>query len=212
MKPDNHNELPDENRELVPPDLLRALARLGEHEVKIPPAIDAAILQSAKERMVSIREKRHPRIAAWLIWPLAAAACFVVAWMALHSVSSSVKTSPSLVAIQEDAAAVILREFSALYPNQVKAIIHGRNGIQVSLADQPGGVAPGEALVLSVCEPRGCEEIITFSGQEIEVAGHSVTVRAEGGGRVILAGEQFLWSSDFKGNPKPGIHIESRRL
>lgn len=211
MKPENHHELADDNCQKVPPELIRALSRLREHDLKIPPAVDACILQSAQECMAFIREKPAPRAAAWPLWLLAAAACFVVAWTALQPAPSAGKTSVSSIAKQEDAAAVILREFSALYPNQVKAIIHDSRGIQLSLSDKPD-VISGKAFVFTVCKSRICEEIITFSGQNIEVAGHQVKVRTAAGGRVILAGEKFLWSSDFKGNPEPGIHIESRRL
>lgn len=211
MKPEYHHELSDDDRQTLPPELICVLACLREREVKILPSVDAAILHSANERMTSIREKRFPRIASSLLWPLAAAACLILAWLALHSGTGTRKTSPPLIAQQEDAAAVILREFSALYPNQVKAIILDSRGIQLSLADHPD-VAPGKALVFNVCQPRGCEKIITFSGQNIEVAGHQVTVREETGGRVTLDGERFLWSSDFNGNPQPGIRIESRRL
>ena len=211
MKPENHHELADDDRQMVPPELIRALSRLREHELEIPPAVDAGILQSAQERMAFIREKRASRMAAWPLWSVAAAACFVVVWMALQPTLPVGKTSASSSTEQEDAAAVILREFSALYPNQVKAIIHDSRGIQVSLSDNPD-VISGKAFVFTVCESRGCEEIITFSGQHIEIAGHPVKVRTEAGGRVILDGEKFLWSSDFKGNSEPGIHIESRRL
>lgn len=211
MKPENHHELADDDCQRVPPELIRALTRLRERELKISPAMDADILQSAQERMAFIREKRAPRIGAWPLWSLAAAACFVVAWMALQPTAPAGKTSVPSIAKQEDAATVILREFSALYPNQVKAIIQDSRGIQLSISDKPD-VIPGKALVLKVCESSGCEQIITFSGQNIEVAGHFVTVRTESGGQVILDGEKFLWSSDFGGNPEPGIHIESRRL
>ena len=209
MKLENQQVLPHDDTPQVPPELIRALARVQDSEVGIYPSVDAAILLAAKQRMTSIRGKRHARIAAWVLWPVAA--CFLLAWLAFQSAIITRKTPPPTIALQEDAASVILREFCALYPNQVKAIIQDSRGIQLTLADKPD-LAPGNALVLKVYQPSGCEEIITFSGQNIEVAGHQVTVRTENGGRVILVGEQFLWSSDFKQSPAPGIHIESRRL
>ena len=211
MKPESQYELPDEGSHEVPLELVRALARLRESKVKVPPSVDAAILQSAKIQMAAIRQKRGSRMAIRWLWPMAAAACFLVAWLALSSAPPAGKGTSAPVARQDVAASIILREFSALYPNQVKSIVRNSLGIELALADKPD-VAPVSPLVLKVCDPRGCEEIITFSGQSIDVAGHKVTVETESGGRVILDGEQFLWSSDFKGNPAPGIHIESRRL
>lgn len=210
MKPENHRELPEDAIVQAPPELIRALARLREPEVEVSSSVDAAILQSARIRMASIRANRRSRIATWLLWPMAAAASILLAWLTLRQAAPSDMPRPAL-ANEEDAASIILREFSALYPNQIKAIIQNGHGIQLELADQPGPER-GRPLVLKVCEPKGCEEIITFSGQSIEVAGRPVTVRTENGGRVILDGEQFLWSSDFNGSPAPGIHIESRRL
>jgi hypothetical protein len=209
MKPENHHE--PSGAERVPPELIHALARLREADVVVAPATEVAILRAGKERMAAIRGNRAPRIATWLLWPLAAAACIALAWLALDPPRPAGNTTSPSVAREEDAASVILREFSALYPNQVKAIIQDGHGIELSLADEPYAT-PGKPLALTICEPRGCREIITFSGQKIEVAGHAVTVRTENGGRVILDGERFLWSSDLKENPAPGIHIESRRL
>jgi hypothetical protein len=202
MKPENQHE--PSGAERVPPELIHALARLREADVVVAPATEAAILQAGRERMASIRGNR-------LLWPLAAAACIALAWLALDPPKPAGNTTSPSVAHEEDAASVILREFSALYPNQVKAIVQDDQGIELSLADEPYA-PPGKPLALTICEPRGCREIITFSGQKIEVAGHTVTVRTENGGRVILDGGRFLWSSDLKGNPAPGVHIESRRL
>lgn len=211
MKPKNQQEPSDDDTLPVPPELIRALARLRDREVEIPATVDATILQAAKERMLSIRGKRAPRNASWQFWPLAAAACLLLAWLMHHPATPAGKAQSTSVALPEDTAAIILREFSALYPNQIKAIIQDSSGIQLTLADKPD-VAPGQALVLKVCQAKGCEEIITFSGQNIEVAGHPVTVRTENGDRVILDGDHFLWSSDLKTSPAPGIQIESRRL
>jgi hypothetical protein len=210
MKPEHLQEFPDDDTPQVPPELIRALTRLRESDVVVQSSTDAAILESARARMAGIRANRRFPIAAWLLWPLAAAACFLVAWLTLGQPTPIAPSRPAL-AKEEDAASIILREFSALYPNQIKAIIRSGTGIQLELADQPGPER-GKPLVLKVCDPHGCEEIITFSGQSIEIAGRSVTVRAENGNRVILDGDEFLWSSDFNGNPAPGIHIESRRL
>ncbi len=206
MNPESHPNDPPEDDLRLPPEILRALARSQPEPATVPPAIDAAILRAAAKQLAPAR----PRNIHWILWPLTVAACLILVF-ALRWPDAGGNPQLPIVKHEEDAAAILLREFSALYPNQVRAIIQDSRGIQLTLADKPD-VAPAQALVLKVCQARGCEEIIPFSGQNIEVAGHQVTVRAERGGRVILDGEQFLWSSDLKGNPAPGIHIESRRL
>jgi hypothetical protein len=206
MNPESHPNDPPEDDLRLPPEILRALARSQPEPATVPPGIDAAILRAAAKQLAPAR----PRNIHWILWPLTVAACLILVF-ALRRPDAGGNPQLPIVKHEEDAAAILLREFSALYPNQVRAIIQNSRGIQLTLADKPD-VAPAQALVLKVCQARGCEEIITFSGQNIEVAGHQVTVRADRGGRVILDGEQFLWSSDLKGNPAPGIHIESRRL
>ncbi len=210
MNPESHpNDLPEDDLRL-PPEMLRALAKSQPAPAMVPPEIDAAILQAGRARLSRIRCGGRPRIVSWFLWPLAVAACLMLAFV-LRRHDSGGNPQPPIVKHEEDAAAIILREVSALFPNQVRSIVKDESGLQMTLADKPE-VKPTQALVLKICEARGCHEIITFSGQSIEVAGHQVTVRTESGGRVTLDGERFLWSSDLKTSPAPGIHIESRRL
>lgn len=211
MKPEHPQEIPDDVTTTVPPELILALQRLRPGSVEIAPDVDAAVMRAARDHLKSSRPPLSPRFSARMLWPLAAAACFLLVWFSIRPMTPEKTVTKAQPAREEDAAAIILREVSALFPNQVRSIVRDESGLQMSLADEPD-VKPTQALVLKVCEPRGCKEIITFSGQNIEVAGHPVTVRTENGDRVILDGGRFLWSSDLKENPAPGIHIESRKL
>ncbi|MCP5534092.1 MAG: hypothetical protein H7A48_13050 [Akkermansiaceae bacterium] len=177
----------------------------------VPPAVESAILAAGKARMAAVRAKRRSRTAFRLLWPVAAAACFLLVWLVLTPPPPAAHASRQAYEKEKNAAAILLREFSALYPNQIRAIIQNDSGIQLELAENTN-VKSGRPVLLKVCEPEGCEEIITFGGQSIEVAGHQVTVRTDAEGRVILDGDQLIWSSDLKRNPAPGIHIESHRL
>jgi hypothetical protein len=211
MKPENVREFPDDDTTQVPPELILALKRLQPGTVEIAPAVDAAVMRAARDRLKSSRPGTHPRFATWLLWPLAAAACVLLAWISIRPATPGKNLTTAPPARQEDAAAVILREVSALFPNQVRSIVKDESGLQMMLADEPD-IKPAQALVLKICDTRSCREIITFIGQNIEVAGHKVTVRTENGGRVILDGERFLWSSDLKKQSGSDIHIESRWL
>jgi len=206
MNSESHPNDPFEDELRLPPEILRALTRSQAHPVVVPPEIDAAVLHAARKQL----SPAPPRNIQRLLWPLAVAACLILVF-ALRRPDPGEISKPPVVQQEEDAAAVILREVSALFPNQVRSIVKDESGIQMILAEEPN-VQASRALVLKVCEARGCQEIITFSGQNIKVAGHLVTVRTENDGRVILDGEQFLWASDINEPPVPGIHIESRML
>lgn len=211
MKLEKPQDLPDEDANQIPMELVRALTRLRECDVKIPPSMDIAILRAGKSRMLGIRQKNDSRVKIWRLWPLAAAACFLLAWLAFRPAPPSGKNRHPAIATSEDPASIILREFSSLYPNQVKFIVRTNHGIELALSDKPY-IKSGKPLAFKVCESRGCEEIITFSGQSIDVVGHQVTVSSDSTGRVSLDGEQFLWSSEFEESSIPGIHIASRQL
>jgi hypothetical protein len=206
MNPESHPNDPPEDDLRLPPEILRALAKSQAKPILVPPEIDAAILRAAKAHLSPARPRNLHRF----LWPLAVAACLMLVF-ALRRPDSSGNPKPPMVGQEEDAAAIILREVSALFPNQVRSIVKDESGLQMTLAEEPN-VQASQALVLKVCQPRGCQEIITFSGQNIKVAGHLVTVRTENNGRVILDGEKFLWSSDINETSVPDVHIESRRL
>jgi hypothetical protein len=53
---------------------------------------------------------------------------------------------------------------------------------------------------------------VTFSGQEIQVDGQTITVLADARGGIILTGNQFVWSNTERidaGNP---LKIEAKNL
>jgi hypothetical protein len=53
---------------------------------------------------------------------------------------------------------------------------------------------------------------VTFSGQELEIAGQKVTVLADAQGGVIVTGSRFAWSSDGPAGTSGGLKIEARTL
>jgi hypothetical protein len=67
-------------------------------------------------------------------------------------------------------------------------------------------------LWVKVCQGEHCTTLVTFSGQELQIAGQKMTVLADAEGGVILSGDRFAWSSD---GPKSGTHdlkIQARAL
>lgn len=103
------------------------------------------------------------------------------------------------------------RETEALFPNQVQSIVFDESGPRVVLADK-ADVPASPPLYLKICGPRGCQEIVTFSGQQVRVNGDVCDVLTDAAGNVILAGEHVIWSSQTAGNKAGVYRIEARTM
>lgn len=103
------------------------------------------------------------------------------------------------------------REVSALFPGQIQSIQRGESGLQLSLSDAPNA-NPGPAIVLEVRKNGDSREIITFSGQTIDIMGHRVIVHTRDDGRISLKGPDIEWLSDSLKSPLPDLHIRARLI
>ncbi|MDB6016428.1 MAG: hypothetical protein JWR19_917 [Pedosphaera sp.] len=105
-------------------------------------------------------------------------------------------------------AKVYYHEIETLFPNQVKAIVFDREGAHMILADK-AEVPNSTPFYVRICGPKGCQGIITFSGQEVRLDGENFEVLADAHGQVMLVGNDRVWSGS---NPSDPIRIESRPL
>jgi hypothetical protein len=105
----------------------------------------------------------------------------------------------------------MLREVLTLFPNRVRAIVQDEHGVQLVLAVQPD-VPVSTPIYVRICDGQQCSALVTFSGQELEIAGQKVTVLANAHGGVIVTGNRFVWSSDQPVVAQSGLRIEARTL
>jgi hypothetical protein len=105
----------------------------------------------------------------------------------------------------------MLREVLTLFPNRVRAIVQDEHGVQLVLSDQ-ADVPTSPPIYVHICDGRQCSSLVTFSGQELEIAGQRVTILSDAQGGVIVAGLRFAWSSDRPGGASGGLKIEARNL
>jgi hypothetical protein len=103
------------------------------------------------------------------------------------------------------------RETEALFPNQVQAIVFDEAGPRVVLAEK-ADVPKSPPLYLKICGPRGCQEIVTFSGQQVRVNGDVCDVLTDAAGNVMLAGDHMFWSSQSVGTKAGRYRIEARTM
>ena len=103
------------------------------------------------------------------------------------------------------------REIEALFPNQIQSIIFDESGPRLLLAER-ANVPQSPALYLKICGPSGCQQVVTFSGQQIRVNGDDCDVLLDAAGNILLVGRQIAWSSASPARDSKQYRIEARAL
>lgn len=105
----------------------------------------------------------------------------------------------------------LIDETLAIFPHQVRAIVQDERGLRLVLSREDD-VPSSAPLYIRICDGKHCSSLVTFSGQEIQVAGQNLTVLADARGGIILEGNHLLWSSTEPLCADNHLKIEARRL
>jgi hypothetical protein len=178
------------------------------------PALDADY-QEAFPRLVlagvgTAPRRQNPPERAWLprlAWGLATAACLVVAFAAGHWSGRTERAT----ATDALADAKLVHETLAMFPNRVRAIVQDERGLNLVLSDR-ADVPASTPIYVRICEGGRCASLVTFSGQEIQIAGQKLTVLSQADGGIILEGNKFLWSTGQPLYADKNLKIEARNL
>jgi hypothetical protein len=101
-------------------------------------------------------------------------------------------------------------EIDTLFPRQVRAIVFDRQGTRLLLTEKPN-VSDSQPVYLKICNGKGCQELVTFSGQRIEVNNDLCEVLITRQDEVILVGEKLFWGSNESRAPTQ-YRIEAKLL
>ena len=192
-----HSEPPNPDfpaDETLPTEWLDALRTLPSEQGGPNGDTDAAVMAEARETLAAIRRRRLRQ----RIWPaLAAAACVLLT----ISLFTKPRATPQQHAASpaEDKYALILREVSAVFPEQLQAIIADGGELRISLADHAISDKK-QAVVVELCEADKCTTVITYVGQTVEVGEHRITVHADEKGAIVV---------DATDNDETGTHTAS---
>lgn len=145
-----------------------------------------------------------PRIA----WGFAAAAVCLVAGFAIGHWRGRDKAVSTTGLLQNEK---VIRETMAMFPNRIRAIVQDDKGVSLVLSEKED-VPDSTPLYVKVCDGTHCSALVTFSGQEVQLAGQKVTVLSNARGGVMIVGEQFLWSSEQNGKAAAHLRIEAKEL
>jgi len=102
-------------------------------------------------------------------------------------------------------------ETLAMFPNQVRAIVENESGLHLVLSEHDN-LPASPPLYIRICDGDHCSSFVTFSGQEIQMAGQAVTVLSDAHGGIILAGDQFVWSNAERSPVVNHLKIQAKIL
>jgi len=105
----------------------------------------------------------------------------------------------------------VIQEMLATFPNRVRGVVQDEHGLSVVLSDTDN-VPASTPLWVQICDGKHCSTMVTFSGQEIRVGQRSVTVLSDANGKIILAGDNFLWSNGQALLADAKLKIEAKPL
>jgi hypothetical protein len=67
-------------------------------------------------------------------------------------------------------------------------------------------------IYVQICDGKNCGSAVTFSGQEIQVAGQRLTVLSEADGGIILEGKNFIWTDNQRSTYGNRLKIEAKNI
>lgn len=179
--------------------------RQTEFWEQLPKRITARIHWQSQQRTASQAEARRFDLLDWaLAVGVVAVVCVVILF--LQPGQKSLAVADPFTVVEK-----CYRETETLFPNQLRAIVFDDSGPRVVLAEK-ADVPASPPLYLKICGPRGCQEIVTFSGQQVQVNGNVCDVLTDAKGNVILAGESLVWSSQEPLVTRGHYRIEARAL
>jgi hypothetical protein len=165
------------------------------------PRVVLANLNSVPGPAVPRRRPWLPRLA----WGLATAGCVVVAFIVGHR-HGQMEAGQDVLA-----NARLVQGTLAMFPNRVRAIVRDEHGLNLVLSDQDN-VPASTPIYVQICDGEHCSSLVTFSGQEIQIAGQEITVLSDASGGIILEGNEFVWSSANENQASRGLKIQAKLL
>jgi hypothetical protein len=178
------------------------------------PEISQESLEVFPRRVIAgLKGECAPRPTARSFFPRLAFACGLAACLLVLAVGHwhgrmEKETIPSGDIL---ASTKFIHEMLAMFPNRVRAIVEDARGVNLFLSDN-NNVPASPPLYVHICDGKNCSSFVTFSGQEVQVAGQQVTALSDAHGGIIVTGRQFVWSSAEGMEAGNHLKIEAENL
>lgn len=183
-------------------------------KARLPEIADESLAMFPRRIVARLKRNEPPARAAQnflprLAWAFGLVACVVIAFAIGHrSGQMETKAAPENDSL---ASVKLIRETMAMFPNRVRAIVQDERGLNLVLSDNDD-VPASSPLYVRICDGKNCSSLVTFSGQEIQIAGQKITVLADARGGIILTGNQFVWSNSERTYAGNHLKIEAKNL
>jgi hypothetical protein len=142
-----------------------------------------------------------------LAWGFGVAfACLVIGFAIGHRHGKAEADSFALLQNEK-----MLHEVLTMFPNRVRAIEQDEHGVRLVLSDD-ADVPTSTPLWIKICEGKNCRVVVTFSGQDLQIAKERVEVLMDARGQVLLVGNNFVWSSADPTRATDHLRIQARPL
>jgi hypothetical protein len=183
-------------------------------KARLPEIADESLAMFPRRIVARLKRNEPPARAArkfspQLAWAFGLMACIVIAFAIGHWRKPM---EPAAIAANDSLMNTkLIRETLALFPNRVRAIVQDEHGLNLVLSDNDD-VPASPPLYVRICDGKHCSSLVTFSGQEIQIAGQKITVLADARGGIILTGNQFVWSNTERTYAGKHLKIEAKNL
>jgi len=158
-----------------------------------PPEFWAQFPRRVTARLHWKLEAKFSTASPWfprLAWIMGLAACVLAAFYLGQRRGHSEAIAESSVLQNEK----VIKEMLATFPNRVRGIVQDERGLNLVLSDEEN-VPVSTPLWVQICDGKHCSTMVTFSGQEIRLGQRTVSVLSDSSGKIILSGDNFLWSN-----------------
>lgn len=105
----------------------------------------------------------------------------------------------------------LFKEVALLFPDRLRGVVVRGNEVELLLAEQPERPATNPLLV-EICQNGRCRTVLTFSGQKLEVDGHTIEVLAGADDRLIVLADSQVWTSQNPSEIVDGFRINAHYL
>ncbi len=140
-------------------------------------------------RQQNLRTINTPHHRIFFAWGLGLVTTCIVLGFIIGFWSGHSKKTASLAGYQK-----LYHELTNMFPNQVLAVIIDDRGTKLVLAEN-ANIPSSTPLLLKICKGKQCQDVITLSGQQVQVNGETCEVLLDAHGNVILVGNNWYWSS-----------------